>query len=170
MLTVQPFQHRGTTEHGRGVFRRNVPIKAIENAHAKNTEFPPKNLTSPLFARVLFARTIQAHWGNFDDQSTAAGYIARSGRRNFVQSWRQHRGRNPRVHLYTVCVAKLPGPLSISPAFCILWVGIAIVTPVVGVAFLPNALSLSLVAPVIRIRLQLTLLPLTFPGALACRR
>ena len=90
MLPVQPRPHWDTTERGRGVFRHEVFIKAIETTMAENTGLLPNNLTSPLFARVLFARTIQAYRGHFYNQTAAADHLTPSGRRDFVQPRRQH--------------------------------------------------------------------------------
>lgn len=64
-------------------------------------------------------------------------------------------------------VARLNGPLPISIAFRILWVGVAVVAPVVWMALEPRALGITLVAPVVRVGLQLVVMPLAFSGALA---
>jgi hypothetical protein len=64
-------------------------------------------------------------------------------------------------------VARLNCPLPISIAFCILWMGVAVVAPVVWMALEPRSLGIALVAPVVRVGLQLAVMPIAFPGALA---
>lgn len=84
MLSVQAFPHRDTTEDGRGIVHPSFFIRRWKPHWIENTEFLPKDLTRPLFARVLFAKNVLAYRSDFYDQTTATGHATYSGEGDFV--------------------------------------------------------------------------------------
>jgi len=143
-------------------------MRVIESTFGtKGIQVNARRPSSPLFASVLFARAVQADWGDFDNQNAVPRCVEPACRRDPIQS-RCQRRRLARVHLCKgPVVASAVDTLPISIALRILWMGVPVGAPVVRVALKPSALGITLVALIVRVGFQLVPMPLALSGALA---
>ncbi len=119
--------------------------------------------SSPLLARVLFARAIEAHRCDLDEPRTVRNLYWQGKVPDPVNA-RRH---GAHVHL---CKTRTGDFCRRRRRLLILRTGLAVVAPVIRMAIQPRPLGVTLVAPVIGVRQELGLLPKSLPRTLANRR